>query len=146
VKVVHYGSRKSAKFVRSYWKAELGVFRVELELHSSLLRKHCIEELNDLAAIGEAIYPKHIRFVDFDWRRLERHLGVKTDLRGKQVFAEARRQSDSMGRVASYLRGCGTVNIHRFLVPLPINGQIEEALKDWKSRFGRKASEKKGRG
>jgi hypothetical protein len=36
---LRYGTRKSGKLVRCYWKKEVQAFRVELELHSRLLNK-----------------------------------------------------------------------------------------------------------
>ena len=114
------------------------MYRVELELHSSFLGKHHIEELDDFADVCDAICPKHIRFVDVDWGRLERYLVTKEGKQGKRLFREAQRRSDSIGDAASYLRKSGVVNVHRLLVPLPVNGQIEQALKQWANQFGRR--------
>src|ERR1700730_9386541 len=44
---LRHGSRRSGKLVRCYWKDQVGAYRVELELHSGLLRKHDIDGVTD---------------------------------------------------------------------------------------------------
>ena len=138
VSSLRYGGRKSGKFVRCYAKHELGVFRVELELHSSLLRSHNIAKLDDLPAIVDFVYPNHVQFVDFEWTRLKRHLDRKMGSRGPEVFSQARKRATSIGRVARYLRSHGVVNVHRFLFPLMKNEEVKRALEEWARRFARR--------
>jgi hypothetical protein len=137
IRLLRYGSRKSGKLLRCYAKHELGVYRVELEIHSSLLRSHQITRLDDLPAVVNFVYPKHLQFVRFEWARLNRHLNRKMGGRGPAVFNQARMRATSIGRVARYLRKHGVVNIHRFLLPMAKNEEVKLALEEWARRFAR---------
>lgn len=130
---LYYGGRKTDKFVRCYQKSTLGVFRVELELHSGLLRD--ISTLDDFLYLPDAVYPKHLQFVEFDWSRLEQHLGRRPRDEASRIMAGARRRAASLQRVRRYLSKHGVVNIHRFLVPLAMNEQVSRALDRWAQHF-----------
>jgi hypothetical protein len=132
---LYYGSRKSDKFVRCYEKIEVGAYRVELELHSGLLRRHNISALNDLARLPELVYPKHFDIVDFDWDHLRQYLVNKIGGRSDAVIAGARQRRTSILRLQRYLRRKGVFNTHRYLVPRAINGGIIRALKRWARTF-----------
>jgi len=134
---LYYGSRKSDKLVRCYDKREVGAYRVELELHSGLLRRHSIVGLDDLARLPELICPKHLQFVDLEWNRLARHLAKKIGDRSDVVIAGARRRTDSILRLQRYLRRKGIFNTHRFLVLRAINEDVKRALDKWTRRFNR---------
>jgi hypothetical protein len=131
--VLRYGSRKTGKFVRCYRKKELGVDRVELELHSRLLRN--ISTLDDFLCLPETVYPKHLQFVEFDWRRLEEHLNRRPADESSRIIAGAKRRAASIRRVRRYLHKHGVANIHRFLVPLAMNSEISGALDRWARHF-----------
>ena len=134
--VVHYGSRKGPKLVRIYKKAGLGVFRVEGEFHSSLLRQHRIDTEQDLFSVADIFYPAHIRFVEINWKKLRRHLRRKFGkTAAEDVFDEARRRRSSIRRVTRYLRREGVNNVHRFYKLLPINKEVKRALEKWSARF-----------
>ena len=132
-KALRYGGRKTGKLVRCYWKKELGVFRVEPELHSSLLRN--ISALDDFSYLPDIVYPKHLQFVEFDWRRLEQQLSRRPAGESRRIIAGARPRSSSFQRVRRYLHKHGIANIHRFFVPLPINDQVSRALDRWARHF-----------
>ena len=133
---VRYGSRKSGKLVRCYWKEEVNAFRVELELHSPLLRKFRIDKLADIADVPYCIFPKHLRFVRFRWGALSRHLNGRFGLRGEAILAAVRDKDDvSLARGSKYLRRKGVNNVHRFLEPLRVNRSVEEALIRWSFQF-----------
>ena len=132
---LNYGGRKTDKFVRCYWKKELGVDRVELELHSSLLRRNDISSLDDFLYLPDAVYPKHLQFVEFDWKRLEQHLSSRPANESSRIIAGAKRRAPSLQRVRRYLQKHGVVNVHRFLVPLAINEEISRALNRWARHF-----------
>lgn len=136
---LRYGSRKSAKLVRCYAKSELSVFRVELELHGSLLRENqvSIELPNTLLNIVWGLVPEHVRFIRFDWRRLRRHLRKKLGKRSGLVFRHAKRRAWSIQQVGRYLRRHGIANVHRFYRPLAINAVIQGALDRWAKGFRR---------
>ena len=134
---LYYGSRKSDKLVRCYKKREVGAYRVELELHSGLLRRHGIVELDDLVRLPALLCPKHVQLVDFDWNQLRRYLLTKIGDRSDGVVAAARRRRASLLRLQRYLRRKGVFNTHRFLVPRPINKDVRRALNEWIRRFNR---------
>jgi hypothetical protein len=139
--ILYWGSRKSDKKVRCYHKEEIASYRVELELHSRLLRQEQILELEDLDELPTVIYPTHFQLVDFDWERLHRHLRSRLGRRAKHVVARAQRKAVSLSRLRRYLRGQGVTNIHRFLVALPINEEVNRALMVWAARFADKERE-----
>ena len=130
---LRYGGRKTGKLVRCYWKKELGVFRVEPELHSSLLRN--ISTLDDFLYLPDIVYPKHLQFVEFDWKRLEQHLSRRPADESSRIITGAKRRAASLQRVRRYLHKHGVVNIHRFLVPLAMNDEIRRALDRWARHF-----------
>jgi hypothetical protein len=132
---LYYGSRKSAKLVRCYKKREVGAYRVELELHSGLLRGNGISVLDDLVRIPELVSPKHLYMVDLDWNRLRRHLVNKIGDGCDGVMAGAQRRKESILRLHAYLRRKGIVNTHRFLVPHAINTDVSRALREWVRHF-----------
>jgi hypothetical protein len=130
---LYYGSRKTDKLVRCYQKNTLGVFRVELELHSGLLRE--ISTLDDFLYLPDVVYPNHFQFVAFDWSRLEQYLSRRLGDEGRRVIAGARSRSPSLQRVRRYLNRKGVANVHRFFTPLAINEKARRALDQWARQF-----------
>ena len=130
---LRYGGRKTSKLVRCYWKEKLGVFRVEVELHSKLLRN--ISTLDDFLDLPDIVYPQHLHFVEFDWERLEQHLSSRPAEESSRIMAGAKRRAPSLRRVRVYLDRHGIVNVHRFLVPLAINKDVRRALDRWARHF-----------
>jgi hypothetical protein len=135
---LRYGSRKASKLVRCYYKDKLGVYRVEVELHASLLRQNDISTLDDFIYLPDVICPRHLLFVDVDWKRLGQYLSNNLD-EGQQISVEARRSAASLRRVRRYLKKKGVVNFHRFLVPMPVNEEVGRALKRWAHHFKKEA-------
>ena len=134
---LRYGSRRSGKLVRCYWKDQIGAYRVELELHSRLLREHEIDRVRDICRVSGVIFPKHCRFVTFAWERLQRYLERRFGQRCERILAVARRLANlSLRRASRYLRRKGVNNVHRFLVSLRMNREIEKALLEWSIKFG----------
>lgn len=132
---LRYGGRKTDKLVRCYEKNSLRVFRVELELHSRLLRLNDISTLDDFLYLPDVAYPKHLQFVEFDWARLEQYLNRRPGDDGPRIVAGARRRSLSLQRVRRYLNRKGIMNVHRFLVPLEMNEKVSRALDRWARHF-----------
>lgn len=141
---LRYGSRKSAKLIRAYWKAEVNAFRVEVELHSRLLsrgrreraRKTANELTNDVATAPYLLIPKHVCFMRFRWPALRRYLTHRLGRLGCRVLDEARAKATISLRAAAYfLRRSGVNNVHRFLVPMRINEAMDSALTKWSLDF-----------
>jgi hypothetical protein len=132
---LRYGGRKTGKLIRCYWKEQLGVFRVELELHSGLLRHNDVSTLDDFLFLPGLAHPKHLQFVEFDWGRLEQHLSSRPADESSRIIAGAKRRSASLQRVRRYLGKHGVVNVHRYLVSLGVNDEISSALFRWARHF-----------
>jgi hypothetical protein len=130
-----YGSRKAAKLVRCYNKKELGVFRIEVEPHGSLLRRNQISTLDDFIFLPDVIYPKHLLFVEVDWDHLKRYLVERFGEAGYRIAAGARKRAASLERLRRYLKRKGVVNIHRFFVQLALNNDVDQALRRWARNF-----------
>lgn len=132
-RALYYGGRKTDKLVRCYQKKQLGKFRVELELHSGLLRD--IATLDDFVYLPDIVYPNHLQFVDFDWNRLEKYLSKSLGDEGRRIIAGAKSRSRSLRRVRRYLNRNGVANVHRFFMPLEINEKARRALDQWARQF-----------
>ncbi|HEU0047024.1 MAG TPA: hypothetical protein VFQ43_05390 [Nitrososphaera sp.] len=131
--ILYWGGRKSEKLVRSYDKKEVAGYRVELELHSPLLRDEHISTLEDFDGLPDTVYPKHFQFVTVDWDRLKRHLTPKRN--SQALISGAKQRGSSLSRLRRYLRRNGITNFHRFLVPHAINKRIDRAFTRWSGHF-----------
>jgi hypothetical protein len=134
---LRYGSRSSPKLVRCYQKNSLGAFRIELELHSALLRKTGVTKVQDLYLIASKLFPKHVRMVGVRWNKLEAHLQRRFGNSGRTVLAETRRIRDavSLRDAMRFLSGKGVANPWRFLRPLRLNALVKSALRRWAKKF-----------
>jgi hypothetical protein len=134
---LRYGTRKSGKLVRVYRKRSLGVFRVELELHSSLLRATRIKSIPELANLEATILSTHFQFVEFDWQRLNSQLKKVFGSRSKTLLKNAFRRSGSIHSVGRFLRRHGVTNVHRLFVPMEkLNLELCNAFHCWAKDFG----------
>jgi hypothetical protein len=128
---LRFGTRHSAWMVRAYKKEEMDSFRVELEFHSSWLRKHGITRPNDLRKLATLTQPTQIQFVKLDWNALAIHLNRK-GLPANKTIRNVRAHSGSLLRVLHCLRNeIGLHNVRRFLRPLRLNRKVQEALNHW---------------
>jgi hypothetical protein len=69
-----WGARKGQKLVRSYARPETQVHRVELELHSRLLRVYGINSSDDFPRLVNNLIEKHIAFFRLDRKKLIQRL------------------------------------------------------------------------
>jgi hypothetical protein len=148
---LRYGSRFSGKLVRCYRKDAVNAFRVEIELHSSLLprrqRDNRLEIIDsrwpEIADAAFSIVPAHLKFVKIRFGALGRHLRRRFGERGDVLLARTRaRSTDSLHSALTYLRGKGVHNPHRFLQPMTqINAALEQAIDEWATDFLRPLSE-----
>ena len=133
---LRHGARKSGKLVRCYRKKEVQALRVEVELHSQLLKKHHIQELYDLDGVAFVVHPKHFRFVAIRWKALGRYLQARDTGDADTIIREAHERAEvSLNRALKYLRRNGVLNTHRFLRPMQINDSIQKALTKWAIDF-----------
>ena len=105
--VRYYGTRKSDKLVRCYHKKQIDAYRVEVEFHSGLLRQHQIGSIDDLISLPDIVMPKHLRFVDFDWKTFERYLSRNPKAGGGTLLDMARKRRKSIHTLLAYLRRNG---------------------------------------
>jgi hypothetical protein len=130
-----YGGRHSDKLVRCYRKDNVNSFRVELELHSRLLRRNGIVVFADLRRLPNLLFPRHICFVRLDWAALVRHLS-RRGLDSCQIVQRARTEHRSLYAAMTFLRtNVGVRNVHRFLRTIPPSGAVFDLLKEWSLRF-----------
>jgi hypothetical protein len=135
---LRYGARKAGKLVRCYWKQKLRVFRVELELHSRLLRQRTISNAYDAATLACGVLPKHFRFVCIRWAVLRRYLERRFRMHAPPILSRTRRIANvSLHAATRYLRRNGVSNTHRFLKPLMINSVVQQALNRWEDNTRR---------
>jgi hypothetical protein len=140
--LLRYGGRACPKFVRCYQKTEISRFRVELEIHSALLRKHSVFNVSDLGTLCPELLRSHICFVGIRWRRLDAYLEKKFGTQGRAILEEAQeRATISLRRTLRFLSRSEVANPHRFLRPLRINDEIAVALRAWHARFSREDGE-----
>jgi hypothetical protein len=142
---LRYGSRFSGKLVRCYQKESVNAYRVEVEMHSSLLprprgdkRREVIDtRWPEIVTAGFSILPAHLRFVTFRFEALGRHLRRRFGERGDLVLEQTRaRSTQSLHSALAYLRQRGVNNPSRFLRPLMrINNALERAIDEWAIDF-----------
>ena len=138
------GTRHSETMVRAYDKPEIGAYRVEIELHSSWLRKNGLKNPGDLSKLSSLLFPGRFQFARIDWDSLSAHLSRKA-LPAEMIISRARTQASSLSRALEYLRvEVGLSNVHRFLRPLKINRSIQKQLHAWAYRWRRRTSLKSG--
>lgn len=133
---LRYGTRKSMKLVRCYWKDVVGAYRVELELHSGALRKNNVHKGRDVSDVALIVCPRHFRFVTFRWRALRCYLEGRFSDRADRLMAAAHAMASvSISKATRYLQQNDVLNVHRFLKSLSINRQITRALVRWAMAF-----------
>ena len=118
------------------------MFRVEVELHAGILRRHQLSTLADFVRLPDVIQPKHLQFVDLDRKHLRRYLARKLGAESKKVIAGAEWESASLRQLRRYFSKRGVVNIHRFLTPLPLDTEVHRALRRWARQFKKSLCEK----
>src|ERR1700674_1711479 len=69
-----WGTRRGAKVVRSYFKPQLGVHRVELQLNRKFVRRYGINDIFDFHRMVTILPVHHILFVKINEGRALRHL------------------------------------------------------------------------
>jgi hypothetical protein len=148
---LRYGSRSAGKLIRCYEKEAVNAYRVEVELHSSLLprprRDNRLEVIDtrwpEIAAAGFSIVPDHLEFVQLRYKALSDHLQRRFGKRGDVLLEQTRvHAARSLRSALGYLRRNGVHNPHRFLRPMTqINAVVERAIDEWAADFLRNPRE-----
>jgi hypothetical protein len=136
---IRFGGHGCPKLVRCYWKEIIDRYRVELEVHPSLLRKCSVSKATDFGKLCPKLLRSHIRFVGISWRRLGAYLKTKFGCLNGQALLEAtqERAAVSLRQALRFLTRNGVTNPHRFQYAMRINDEIELALRAWHRRFYR---------
>ncbi len=134
---IRYGLRQSPKMVRCYFKSKLGCYRIELEVHSPLLRKFGIIKFFQLGLLAAKLVPAHFQFVGIDWDAVRRYLIRRFGKSEANRISERARSlsASSLSEAVAYLKRRGIPNTHRFLRPLKINRAVGEAIRRWARAF-----------
>jgi hypothetical protein len=143
-----WGSRKGAKFVRSYHKTEVGAHRVELQLQPPFLRQHGIKEISDFPRLAKILPRHHVWFARLSEPKLARAMrkGGTTQTRIQEIRSGISTRAGHLCGVARYLRRtAGLENVRRLSVPLGVNEAIREALKAWAGEWSTAPTQSKGK-
>ena len=135
VGIVWFGTRRSWKFIRAYKKHKLGVFRVELEFHSSWLRHHGVRDLFDFARIPDLVIRRHLFFCELDWSAVIRNIRRSVPNAGI-ALRNLKWQKHGLHATLRYLRReLRFTNTHRYLLPLELNNVVARALNRWAAQW-----------
>lgn len=87
----------ASKVVRAYVKWETFHFRIELELHTDLLRKEGIRDIFDFRKLPDVLVPKHIEFSKLDEAKLigELQHSGRSSAEARSILIRARRKAAS---------------------------------------------------
>lgn len=133
--ITWFGTRRSAKFVRAYRKPKIGVFRVELEFHSSWLRHHRIKDCFDFWRIPELVMGRHIFFCELNWPVVIRNIR-RTVPNAQLALRNLMWERHDLHATLRFLRReLGFRNTHRLLIPLELNKLALSALKRWAAQW-----------
>ncbi len=133
---LRFGSRKSGKLIRCYPKEQVHAYRVEVELHSRLLRKNGISHVSHLPSVASLVFPKHFCFVRIAWPRLAGYLKHRFGQQGLTILERAHERANrDLGSATSYLRARGVKNVHRFLEAMALNHKVKRGLDQWATVF-----------
>ncbi len=133
--IMWFGSRRSSKLVRTYWKPEICAFRIELELHSRWLRNHGIGNVFDFNLLPTLLARHHLFFCRLEWGAV-----FKRIRRSSRTWRFALRnlewqRNDLLATLNFLRREVCLTNTHRLLVPLETNEVVLRALKKWARRW-----------
>lgn len=130
-----YGSRRSAKFVRSYPKPGVANFRVELELHRGFLRKNGIASIVHLPLLLHILIPDHICFYRVDEDSFQK-FASKHLRHSASIFRIVTANHEPLGqRLRVFREKFGLKNLQRQLIPHPVNNSIFNALRIWARKW-----------
>jgi hypothetical protein len=138
-----WGSRKGAKFIRSYYKKELGIHRVELQLNRRFLNRFEIRDIFDFHRLTAILLGKHFWFAKIDEAKMRHHLRM-TGHWGREYRQILERVADGTGDLCeqcSALRKRGKLkNVRRVLVAKAENALAQKALRNWAAQWPKAAN------
>lgn len=138
-----WGSRKSGKFMRTYFKPEVAAHRIEAQLGNRWLKKLRIEDVYDLGRLADVL-PTLIEFTELDKTALEQRL--RRQSRREWQIGRIRREvglrEADLGEALTYLRTTvGLTNVHRLLAPVgKFNRLVRVAARKWAASWPQRPS------
>lgn len=143
-----WGSRKGSKFVRSYFKKELQVHRVELQLNRKFISRHEIRDIFDFSRLIEIVPEHHICFAEIDKGTAMRHLQYAghgpNEIR--RILERVSERDGNIYAQCAVLRKRGRLkNVRRALVWSETNRLVVKALKKWASGWPKSPRRLEGR-
>jgi hypothetical protein len=133
-----WGSRKGTKFVRSYYKKELNIHRLELQLNRKFLRRFGIHDIFDFWRLISILPLNHILFAEIDTAGIQHHLRMR-GFWGNQFWQILERVADASGdlllQCAVLRKRGGFKNVRRVLIPLKENHLVAKALGEWAAQW-----------
>jgi len=132
-----WGQRNGTKFIRSYFKKEIGAHRLELQLNWRFVRKNNINDLFDIGRLAKLLPDHHILFAQIDEYKVIEHLRHNwTAAKTLDILRQVHSLEGDLFAQLALLRKSGHLkNTRRLLTKLPINQRITEALKEWVSQW-----------
>lgn len=132
-----WGRRNGTKFIRSYFKREIGAHRLELQLNWRFLRTHKIDDLFDISRLAKLLPGRHVLLAQIDDAKVIAHL--RRDWTTEEALAILKQVHSLEGDLLAQLgllREVGHLkNTRRLLKVLPINQRITEAMKEWAAQW-----------
>jgi hypothetical protein len=132
-----WGRRNGTKFIRSYFKEEIGAHRLELQLNWRFLRTNKIDDIVDFRKLVQLLPEHHILFGEIDDVEVIKHLRKKwTATKAVELLKRVQSLEGNLLEQLAVLREAGHLkNTRRLLKVLPINQRITEALKEWAAKW-----------
>ena len=131
-----WGRRNGTKFIRSYFKKQIGAHRLEVQLNWRFLRKHHIDTIFDLPRLAVLLPRRHIWFARLDEQRvierLRQTLSAKETLR---ILRRVNREPDLWSQLQVLRTEADLKNTRRLLVSLRTNQLVREAFKEWATQW-----------
>lgn len=129
-----WGTRRGAKFIRSYYKGEIGVHRVELQLNRRFLRRHGIKDVFDFHRLVEVLPVRHLLLAKLDEGRVRQQLknAGHTVSECRRIMERVREsEGDLLAQFGVSRKRGGLRNVRRLLVPMEANELVGKALRRW---------------
>jgi len=126
---VWYGVPSSDHFLRCYPKPAVGGFRVELQCNRQFLLKHQVRSAADIVRLPPLLIGL-LRFCRMDWVRLSACVRRRPRY-AEQILQKARERENYLNELLRFLRVVKIWNPERFLIPLPLNEEMERAVGRW---------------
>lgn len=133
--ILGYGTRRSSKLVRAYYKGAIQAYRVELQLNARWLRTYGITRVDDLSKVARFVHPKHFRFVRLDREKLAATLKRRGHY-DDELIKHVVNHNSSLHSLTTHLRvNLAFRNPHRLLRSMRLDRFIQSSLRRWEATW-----------